>query len=186
MSIDIDIKKVLKEHQTEVLITAAILIASIIYIIIFAPVAGKMRLEYEKCRACETQVAEAHNLIEMGHKIDKEYGSRVLISEQEAAVGIEEFTRHGKSLGINFISIKPLNVVKDENALYKILPVELLIEASAEQFLKFIGSIDELEKAIVAIKSFDITPDKNDRKKLKIGMVVNVYLSLQEGGPGEA
>ncbi|MDP3804348.1 MAG: type 4a pilus biogenesis protein PilO [Candidatus Omnitrophota bacterium] len=185
MNANIDIKKIMKENQTAVLIISAALIMLFVYSIVFAPVANKMRLKYQECRACEVQVADARNLIEMGYKIDKEYGGKTLISEQQAAIGIEEFTRYGKSLGINFISIKPQGVIKQENTSDKILPLELLLEASGEQFVEFIGSIDELKRAIVTVKSFDITPDKDDRNKLKVNTVINVYLSLEAGNPEE-
>ncbi|GEM_PF-1288580 len=179
MSVNIDIKKIIKENQTAVLILSAALMIILVYIMVFIPLTNRLRLKYLECRACENHAADERNLIEMGRKIDKEYGTRVLISEEQAAAGIEEFTRHGKLLGINFISIKPQKIVKQENTSYKILPLELLLEASGEQFVKFAGSIDELKKAIVTVKSFDITPDRSDRKKLKIDMVINIYLSLQ-------
>lgn len=185
MNAKIDIKKIIEKNQAAVLIISAALIMLFVYIMVFAPVANKMRLKYQECRACEAQVSDAHDLIEAGHKVDKEYGGRTLISEQQAAIGIEEFTRYGKSLGINFISIKPQGVIKQENASYKILPLELALEASGEQFVKFIGSIDELKRAIVTVKSFNITPDGDDIKKLKANMVVNIYLSLEAGNPEE-
>ncbi len=185
MSANINIKNIVKEKKAAVLIISAALILVFVNIIVFSPIANKLRLKYQECRICEGQVADARNLIEMGRKIDKEYGGRTLISEQQAAIGIEEFTRYGKSLGINFISIKPQNIIKQENVLYKILPLELSFETSGEQFVKFMASIDKLKKAIVTVRSFDITPDKADRKQLKVGMVVNIYLSLQEGNPEE-
>jgi len=180
MSDNIDIKKILKEKQAAVLAISAVLVLALVYGIVFAPITHRLRLKYQECRTCENQVRDARNIIGIGHDIDKEYGSRTLISERQAAVGIEDFTRSAKSLGINFISIKPQNVIKQENALCKILPVGLSFEASGEQFVKFLASIDELKKAIVTVKSFDITPDKNDRRQLKINMVINIYLSLRE------
>lgn len=181
----IDIIKIVKENQVAALVISAVLIVIFVYIVVFMPFTNKMCLKYQECKACELQAFEAHNLIETGHKIDQEYGSRILISEQQAVTGIEEFTRHSKSLGINFISMKPQNIIKPENALYKILPLELSFEASGEQFVKFVGSIDELKKAIVTVRSFNITPDKDDRKKLRVNIVVDIYLSLEEGNSEE-
>lgn len=183
MNGNIDIKKIVRENQVAVLMISAALVLVFMYIIAIAPIANKLHLKYPECRICENQVADARNLIEAGRNIYKEYGGRTLISEQEAAVGIEGFTKYGKSLGVNFLSIKPQDIIKKEGALYKILPIELSFEASGEQFVKFMTSVDELKKAIVTMKSFDITPDKDDRKKLKVSMVINIYLSLQEGNP---
>ena len=177
----IDIIKIVKENQVVALIISTVFIVIFIYILVFVPLANKLRIKYLECVGSEGQVADTRHLIEMGHKIDKEYGSRVLISEQQAAAGIEEFTRYGKSLGISFLSMKPQDIIKQESAQYKILPLELSFEASGEQFVKFIGTIDELKKVIVTVKSFNITPEAGDRKKLRVNMVINIYLSLEEG-----
>lgn len=179
----IDIIKFVKENQAVALIISAALLIILAYVTVFMPFTHKLRAKYLECKAIEAQVADARNLIEAGKKIDKEYGSRVLISEQQAATGIEEFTRYGKSLGISFLSMKPQNIIKQQSQLYKVLPLELSLEASGEQFVKFIGSIDELKKAIITVKSFNITPEASDRKKLIINMVVDIYLSLEEANP---
>ena len=183
MNANIDIKKIIKENQAAVLSLSAVLIIIFAYLVVFAPIANKLRFKYMECCSYESRVAGARSIIEMGRKIDKEYGSRVLISEDQAAAGIEELTRYGKSLGINFISIKPQKIKTEDRTRYSILPLELLLEANGEEFVAFVGSIDELKKTIVTVKSFNITPDKMDRKKLKIDMVINIYLSRQGDNP---
>ena len=180
MFADLDIKKIIKENRIAVIAAAVALVLVFVFVIVIVPIAHKLRLTYQEYRGCEEQVVEARRLVDMGRKIDKEYGGRALISEREAAVGIEEFTRYAKSLGINFFSIKPRDVIKEEGASYKIFPIELSFQATDEEFLKYITSIDELKKAIVTLKSFDIIPDSIDRQQLKVNMVINIYLSLQE------
>lgn len=177
----IRIIKIIKENEVAALITPAAVAAIIIYIAILMPLSNKVRARYLECGMYEGQAANARKLIEVSQKIAPEYQSRVLVSEQQAAVGIEEFTRHGKSLGINFLSLKPKNIIKPESALYKILPVELSFEANGGQFVKFIGSIDELKNAIVTVKSFNLAVNSDDRKKLIGNMVVDIYLSPEEG-----
>lgn len=179
MFAEVDITKLLKENRIAVFIAAAVLLLITVFAIVIVPIAHKLSLTYQECRGYEEQAAEARRTVEIGRKIDKEYGGRSLISEQEAAVGIEEFTRYAKSLGINFFSIRPGDIIKEEGMPYKILPIELSFQASDEQFIKYMTSIDELKKAIVTIKSFDITPDSIDRRQLKVTMVIDIYLSLQ-------
>lgn len=176
--------KLIKANQTMAIIIAIVVIISFVYGIFFFPRMKELRAKYLDCRLCESQVVDARNLIEAVSRLNKEFGARVLISEKEAASGIDEFTKHSKSLGINFLSMKPGNVIIPEGMPYKILPIEMEIEATGEQFVKFVGSIDELKKAIITVKSFGIMPNKDDGRRLKIDMVIDLYLSLKEDYAG--
>ena len=175
----LDLRKIVMANRTTAVIIAIVICMPLAYVIFFLPRMKALGVKYLECRTCESQVVDAHNQIQVVAKLDKERSRRVLITEKEAAVGIDEFTAHGKSLGIKFISIKPLNVIKPKDMPYKILPIEMEIEANDDQFVKFMGSIDELKKAIVTVNSFNIMPDKERDKMLKIDMVIEVYLSLR-------
>jgi Tfp pilus assembly protein PilO len=179
-----DIIKFIKANQTIAAITAVAISAVLVFGIFFFPRMKELRAKYIECRSCESQVADTRKLVEKVPKLNKEAGVRMLISEREAVSGIDEFTKSSKSLGINFVSIKPGNVVAPEGMPYKLLPVEIKVEASGEQFVKFAGSIDELKKAIVTVKSFDITPDKVNDGLLKVDMVIDMYLSLKDDYAG--
>ena len=180
MSDKFDLMKLIRANQTIVVIAAIAISISLVYGIFFFPRMKELRAKYLDCRLCESQVIDARNLIEAVSRLDKESGTRILISEKEAASGIDELTKHSKSLGIDFLSMKPGNAIIPEGMPYKILPIEMEIEATGEQFVKFAGSIDELKKAIVTVKSFDITPDKNDSRRLKVDMVIDMYLSSED------
>jgi len=172
--------KFIKANQTITIIAAIVVGVMLIYGILFFPCMKELRAKYMDCRSCESRVADARNLIAAVSKLDKESGARALISEKEAASGIDEFTKYSKTLGINFLSMKPGNIIIQEGMPYKILPIEMDIEATGEQFVKFVGTIDELKKAIVTVKSLDIAPNKDDNKKLKVDMVIDMYLSLKD------
>lgn len=175
-----DLMKFIRTNQAIVIIVAVAIIVSLAYSILFFPRMKELRAKYMECKLYESQLADARKLIEAVSKLDKESGTRMLISEKEAAAGIDEFTKHSKSIGVNFLSMKPGNVIMPKDMPYKILPIEMDIEATGEQFVKFVGTIDELKKAIVTVKSFDITPNKDDNRKLKVDMVIDMYLSLKD------
>ena len=184
MSGKFDLMGFVRANRMAAIIAAIAIGISLAYGIFFFPRMKELRVKYLDCRLCESHVADARNIIEAVSRLDKESGTRILISEKEAASGIDEFTKHSKTLGINFISMKPGNVIIPEGMPYKIMPIEMEIEATGEQFVKFAGSIDELKKAIVTVKSFDITPDKDDDKILKVDMVIDMYLSLKDDYAG--
>lgn len=181
----INLLKLIRENQIAAIAVAAIIAVFVVYAVVFVPLTKTIREKYALCRTCEIQVSDARNLINYARNIDKSYGGRVLISEREAAAGIDELIKHGKSLGIDFVSVKPRNLITKEGMAYKILPVELDIESAYKQFVSFMGSIDELKKAIVAVDAFDITPDTQDRNRLHVKMVINIYLSKKESGTEE-
>jgi Tfp pilus assembly protein PilO len=179
-----DLMKLIRANQMIAIMAAIAVSISLIYGIFFFPRIRALHAKYLDCRSCENQIADARNLIDAASKLNKESGTRILISEKEASLGIDEFTRYSKSLGINFLSIKPGNVITPEGMPYKILPIEMEIEASGEQFVKFLGSIDELKKAIVTVQSLDMKPDEKDDKRLRVDMVIYMYLSLKDDHAG--
>jgi len=172
--------KLIRANQTMAIVIVVVICILLSYGIFFTPRMEELRVKYLECKLCENQIVDARNQIQAASNLDKERSARVLISEKEAAAGIDDFTTHGKSLGVKFISIKPLDAIVPKGMPYKILPIEMEIEAKDDQFVKFLGSIDELKKAIVTVKSFDIIPDEDDSEILKADMVTEVYLSLKD------
>jgi Tfp pilus assembly protein PilO len=172
-----EMKKLVKENPIVVYSIAVALVVFVTYFIIFAPVLKKLGVKYAECRICESQLSDARSTIDYAANLDKSIGTRILISEKEASAGIEELTRFGKSMGIDFSEIKPGDAKMGPDGSYKVMLVEINMEATGDQFLKFMGSVDELKRAIVRMSSFDVRPDKDDRSRLIINMVVEMYLS---------
>lgn len=166
-----------RERLIIALFAAAAVVTVVIYAIIYKPLINRLKVSYRECRLCENQVADARNMIEIAGKTS---GDRVLVAEKDTLFAMDELTKHGKTMGVNFISIRPGNIVDDPSAKYKILPIDMEIEASDEQASKFIGSLDELKKAVMKVKSFDISPDEHDRTKVKAKLTVDMYLSKRE------
>lgn len=181
MKIKIDLIKYVKENPLVTAMAAVLIAAILVYLVIFVPVIRQLQVKYTECRVMESQIADAQNLIAYADKIDSSCRGRVLVSERDAAQGLDEFTAHAKSLGVNFISMKPGDIIMKEGGVYKILPVELEIKTTGKQLVDFMGSIDELKKVIVTVDSFNITPDKEMRDELDVDMVINIYLSAKDG-----
>jgi len=168
----------LKEKRLFIAAAAAITaVVIIIYILLYAPLLARLGSKYTECRAMENQVMEARTMIEAAGRI---YSKRVLPTEKDVAYTIEEITKSGQDAGINFISIKPKDFIKGKNPRYKVLPIEMKIEASAEQFINFISFLDDMERGLVKVKSFEIIPDKDDRTKLFSDLVLDMFVSTRE------
>ena len=166
-----------KEKLIIALCAVALAATFMIYITVYKPLINKLKMSYVECKTCEKQASDARGVIEVAGKTT---GDRMLVSEKNTLFAIDELTKHGKALGINFVSMKPGNIIDDNTANYKILPIDMEIEAQDEQASKFIGSLDELKKVVIKVKSFDITPDKNDLTKVKVRLTVDMYLSKRD------
>jgi len=156
--------------------------ALIIYFVLFAPLLNKLGRKYTECRAIESEVLEARHIIRSGGAL---YGDRVLMTEKDVSHAIDELTKHGRRKDINFVSISPKKIRQKEGTQYKILPVEMEIVSSYEKLASFLGSLDELEKGLVKVKSFEITPDAKDEKKFATDLVVDIYISGRDNQPGK-
>lgn len=159
------------------LCAAAAALILIIYMVVYKPLINKLKMSYGECKLCEDQAADARGVIEIAGKIS---GDRILVSEKDTLFAMDELTKHGKEMGVNFVSMKPGNVIDDNTSKYKILPIDMEIEAPDEKALNFIGSLDDLKKAVIKVKSFDVVPDEHDRTRVKAKLTVDMYLSKRE------
>lgn len=166
----------LTQERLTIVVIAIIVIAILgIYLIFFTPLISKLRTERLESRSIESNVLECRNIIESSGK-----GERTLITEEDVSQAIDELTKHGKFKGVNFISMKPKKIEKKEDSQFKILPVEIELESTYENLGVFLGSLDDLEKGLIKVRSFDITADKEDPSKLTTDLIAEIYISGRE------
>lgn len=165
----------LTQERLIIAIASAIaVIILLIYFTFYAPLIKKLKVSYRECKSCETEVFRVRNIIE---SVSKTGNGKTLITEDDVSLAIDELTRHGKSIGVNFISIKPKEIMDEKGSKYKLLPIEMEIESKDEQFSEFLGSLDELKKSLIKIKSFDLIPNKEDRTRINARVTVDMHLS---------
>lgn len=178
---NIEIKKLLKQNMAAVVVFAICALLLVVYLALFMPLLKTARVKYVECKSREGQVRDARDLIAFARGIDKKFGNRTLISEKESVGAINELVKHGESLGINIISISPRDIIKKEGTPYNILPIGMELAAPGKEFADFLGSLDELQKALLKVKSFDISRQKNDKAMLNIHLELEMYLSSGAG-----
>ena len=169
--------ELIKERLAAAVFVVTIAVALAAYIIFYAPLLQKLGIEYLKCRSVENKVSECRNIIDSAGKIR---GKRVLPTEREISLAIDELTGHGRSKGIDFVSIKPKEIIKEPKGLYKILPIEMEIKSTYREIGILLGSLDNLDKGVIKVKSFGITPDEKEKNKVRTNLVVDMYLSGRE------
>jgi hypothetical protein len=165
----------LTQEQIIMIIAAAIAIIILLaYFILYVPLIGKLKVSYRECKTSEEEVLCVRGIIESAGKTQE---PKSLIAEEDVSLAIDELTRCGKSMGINFISIKPREIINKAELKCKVLPIEIEIESKGEQFFEFLGSLDGLKNSLMRIKSFDLIPDKEDEARLHGRIIVEMYLS---------
>ncbi len=167
--------------QEKMIIAIAGIIAAaalIVYIVFYAPLLGGIKKKYIECKSIENDVIDMRTIIKGAGKV---YGDRILSTEEEVYGTLDELTKHGSKIeGVNFLSIKPKEIKKEKGAEYKIMPVELKVESSYEQLGVFLGSLDDLEKGLVKVKSFDIDRDETKPGQFITDVTIEVYISGRE------
>lgn len=170
--------KFIKDKKIIAILAVAVIIAISITLLLFSFAAmSALKAKYSECSLIETKVFETRNMIE---SVRQAQGERILPTEKNIAQGIHELKKHGKAKEVKFISITPKELKEDHDTGYKILPVEMKIESTHEQLAAFLGSVDDLEKGLIKVVSFEIVPDKTDPTKCITDLTVHVYFSGRE------
>ena len=163
----------------EYVMAGAVILAVIAgaYLFLYRPLIKELKLKSSECRSIEGLLLEMRDTVRLAGKSTQE---RVLLGEKEASLAIDELTKHGKVMGVNFISITPKEIIRSSDSQYKILPVEMTVEAPDQQFSLFLGLLDELKDSVITVESFDAAPEKEDPAKLKATVVIDMYFSAAE------
>jgi len=145
--------------------------------VFYLPLLGRFKSAYLECRSLENQVLDARNIID---SVGNNTSDRTLLTEKEVLFAIDEFVNQGKVKGINFVSIKPRDAQEVQGAPYKTMPIDMEVEGPDEKVSEFMGSLDELKKAVVKIKSFEITPKADDRARITAKITIDVYITARD------
>lgn len=167
----------LTKERLVIVISSAVGITAVgLYLFLYQPLINKCRVIGADCKDIEARLLEARKAIS---SLRQDTAKRTLISEEGISLAIDELTKEGRSKGINFISITPERIEKSEDRHYKVLPIEMEIESTYKDLGIFLGSVDDLEKSLITVRSFSIAPYKEDPKRLRTKLVINMYLSAE-------
>ena len=166
-----------QEKLIAIVAAGFLLIAFVVYLIFYVPLTRDLRRGFLECRELESEALECRNIIASAGKI---YEERVLLTEKEISKAIDELTKYGKWKRVNFVSMNPRKIIEEKGSEYKRLPVKIEIKSGYEQLGMFLGSLDDLEKSLIKVKSFNIIPGKEDADKVITNLLVEIYFSGSE------
>lgn len=104
------------------------------------------------------------------------YGKRSLPTQEGISIAIDEMTRRGRELAINFISISPQTIEEVKDLPYGLLPIRMELEAEYEDLGRFLGALEGLRESVVTIGSFEIERDESILPKVRTKLEAKMYL----------
>lgn len=164
----------LTKQQLVVVVSVAVAVALLgIYLILFRPLINKLTLLHLECRGFETGVLQARDAIS---SLKLKELKKELASETDLSLAIEELTKEGKPKGINFISLTPKQIERQDES-YRMLPVEIELEAPYAILGDFLGKLDDLNRSLARIRKFNIVLNKLNPKVLTARLSLDMYLA---------
>lgn len=160
-----------KDKLIKIISGALAIVAIGTYLFLYRPVINKLKIQHLECRTIESEANQAQEAIAALKKKDK----KTILNETDVSIAIDELTRLAKSKGLNLISMTPKQV-KEKEAHYKILPIEMEVGSTYEDLGVFLGALDRLEKSLATIDSFSVISEKERSLNLKTKLVINMYL----------
>lgn len=164
--------KIDKQRLVIIVSVAAAIALLGVYLILFRPLIHKLKLSHLECRGLEREVSQARDAI---NSWNLKESKKELVSEADLALAIEELTKKGKVKGINFISLTPKQI-EGQQAPYKLLPIDLELEAPVVALSDFLGKLDDLNKSVVRIRKLNIVSNKANPKISTARLSLDMYI----------
>lgn len=154
-------------------ITAALtFIAFILAISVYMPLGAKLRKASREMKAIEGELEIVRGAIEAGES----YGKRSLPTQGGLSIAIDELTRRGRDLGINFISISPQGIEEVQDLPYALLPIRMELKSGYGDLGRFLGALERLKESAVTMRSFEIEKDERTLPKVRTKLVAEMYI----------
>jgi len=152
---------------------AVVIIVLGFYLFLCSPLINKIKPARLQCISVENKLSQLRAAITA---VKTEEAREITASEEDVAFAIDELTRRGKSIGINFISMTPRQL-EDRGGRHKVLPVEIEVGSTYEELGVFLGLLEELKESLITVSSFTIATDNKKPHKLKTKLVIKIHIA---------
>lgn len=163
----------IKKVPADVFSFAATVILAFL-LILYIPLVGELRDERRAFMALEGQLGQfiekVDHLISMGSR-------KLLTSEADISLAIDEITKRAEARGVHLTSISSKELYAKEKSIFQILPIHMKAVSTYKDLGEFLGGLDELKNGIVTVKMFTVKADPKDTAKVKSDLVVHLYVA---------
>lgn len=187
-----------KNRKVAVPVIGGIAIFLVLFFVILAPTRGELAGKNKKWRELEARLLAGRSKLD-NFKVDKsaveakvEELRRRLPSKSPTSAILEELTKKGKQLNIDFVSITPLpqeplpQLQQDVVSMLKckVLPINISMRAAYKSLGEYFGLIENLESSFATVADFQVTKNERTLPKLDVNMNVYTYI-LERAGSGQ-
>jgi Tfp pilus assembly protein PilO len=184
----------MKNNKMAVSVIAGIVIFLILFAVVLAPARRELAGKKKIYRKLEVRLIAGRNKLS-ATKLDKagveakvEELRRRVPSKSPTAAILEELSKKGKGLNIDFISISPQPVepLPDMTSAFncKVLPISIKMRATYKGLGDYLGLLDNLESSFAVVPEFQVAKDERTFPKLLVDMKVYTYV-LEEAESGQ-
>lgn len=179
------------------IVTAGAIAFAVLFVLVLSPTQKKIESKRKEWKEMEAQLAESRAKQSAAYKIDKAgieaeaaLLRRKLPAKRDTSAIIDELTRKGKALNIEFITIDP----QEERSAtpgprqpaggfrYSVLPIGIDMRASFRSIGEYLNEVDNLDSGFATIDNVQISKDDRIFPKLKVRMTVSTYSIEEDSG----
>lgn len=183
-----------KRKEIYLIIIGGILLFAVLFLLIIAPLKKSIALKKDEWKKLEAQFIAGRAKLNLSSKLDKtetdaqlEELRKRLPSKSSTSAILDELTKRGKELNVEFISITPQSEkvppqVESAPLKYKILPIEISMKATYRSIAEYFGALENLESSFATVGEFQIRKDEKIFPKLSARLIVYTYIVEGEGG----
>ena len=162
-----------------IIVIASVTFTATAFFLMIAPLLSKVQRVGGEVKALESEMMSSRQAIQSQDKF-RQTGN--LLTSQKVSLAIDEITKVGATLNINFLSISPQKIIKPQGSKYPALPIQMSLQSGYKDLGLFLGALEGLKKSIITVKSFQAEVDHQILSQIKTDLVVEVYLREGEDG----
>lgn len=187
-----------KNKKAIMTVAVGIAVFIILFFVVLSPTRRDLAEKKKAWREMEGQVIDGRRKLDT-FKVDKaavepkvnELRKRLPSKSPTSAV-LEELTKKGRELNIEFVAIAPQQeealpqFQQDAEALLncKVLPIVINMRATYKSLGEFLGQLENLESSFATVNEFQVSKDDRTFPKLVVNMRIYTYV-LQEAESGK-
>jgi Tfp pilus assembly protein PilO len=182
-----------KKVNVFVAIGGGLLLFIVLSLLLLAPMRKSIAVKKDEWKKMDTRLIENRTKLASSLKTDKsaieaelDALRRRLPSQSSTSAVLDELTRQGKGLNIEFVSIMPQEekaIISQQGKLkYKILPIEINMKAGYRNLGEYLGVVERLDSNFATVGEFQVRKDPKAPPKLNVRLVVYTYILEDQSG----
>ncbi|OGX44608.1 MAG: hypothetical protein A3G37_03480 [Omnitrophica WOR_2 bacterium RIFCSPLOWO2_12_FULL_46_30] len=143
----------------------------LLFAFIYFPLLKEIRKMDSLWKSLKEQLRTAENL----RDFQKIGIHKRLVSQKELVLVLDKITEAAKSRLLNFKSISQQEIKALEG--YRVLPVEMELDADYKQLGLFLGDLENLQDALVTVENLQVNSDEKLLPKILCSLTLNIYIT---------